>query len=547
MADQPDLSSDKVLYVVGTAHLDTQWNWTIQTTIDEYIKNTLDGNFALFEEYPNYNFSFEGAFRYMLMKEYYPERYQTLSDYIAQGRWHVAGSTVENGDMNIVSPEALIRQALLGNNFFEDEFGKRSTDIYLPDCFGFSYTMPTWGAHCGLNGFSSQKLSWGSSIPRPFNLGVWQGPDGASIIAALNPGNYVNKLTSDLSESTSWLSRINSTGDNYGVYADYKYFGIGDTGGAPDAGSVAWLETSIAGTGPVKVLSAGSDDLYNDITPSQKANLPVYDGELLMKTHGAGCYTAQAAMKRWNRQNELLADSSERVAVIADWMGGADYPQDTLDDSWIRFLWHTHHDDITGTSIKEAYKFSWNDEILSQNQFASILNYSVGCIAQNLDTQGQGVSVIVYNSLGIDREDIAEAAITYDTTAPAHVKVYDGAIEVPSQIISVSSNKITVAFLASVPSVGFKVFDVRSSNESCSLNTGLSVTESTLENDLYFVAINQKVISHLFMISKIIENYLLILFVWNYFRTIPRLGLHGKLVTMTFRESLMILLQGQLI
>lgn len=203
-----DLSSEKVLYVVGTAHLDTQWRWTIQTTIDDYIKNTLDDNFLLFEEYPNYTSSFEGAFRYMLMKEYYPNRYNTMANYINQGRWQVAGSTLENGDMNIVSPESLIRQTLIGNNYFEDEFNKRSTDVYLPDCFGFSYTLSTWATHYGLNGFSTQKLTWGSAVGIPFNLGVWQDPDGSSIIAALNAGSYVSDITSDLSNDTEWLGNF---------------------------------------------------------------------------------------------------------------------------------------------------------------------------------------------------------------------------------------------------------------------------------------------------------------------------------------------------
>lgn len=53
----PDLSRDKTLYVVGYAHLDTQWLWTYKVTIDDYIKRTLDDNFALFEQYPDYNFN----------------------------------------------------------------------------------------------------------------------------------------------------------------------------------------------------------------------------------------------------------------------------------------------------------------------------------------------------------------------------------------------------------------------------------------------------------------------------------------------------------
>jgi alpha-mannosidase len=63
-----DFSKKKVLYVVADAHLDTQWRWTIQMSINHFIKETLHGNFRLIEKYPNYRFNFEGALLYKLMK-----------------------------------------------------------------------------------------------------------------------------------------------------------------------------------------------------------------------------------------------------------------------------------------------------------------------------------------------------------------------------------------------------------------------------------------------------------------------------------------------
>ncbi len=69
-----DLSHDPVLYTVGYAHLDTQWRWDYPETIDQYIKATLDDNFRFFEKYDQYVFTFTGAHRYKMMKEYYPEQ-----------------------------------------------------------------------------------------------------------------------------------------------------------------------------------------------------------------------------------------------------------------------------------------------------------------------------------------------------------------------------------------------------------------------------------------------------------------------------------------
>ena len=72
--------SKKKLYAVANAHLDTQWNWTIQDTIRDCVKNTLEKNFELLDKYPNYRMNFEGAFRYKLAKEYYPDLYEKLKD-----------------------------------------------------------------------------------------------------------------------------------------------------------------------------------------------------------------------------------------------------------------------------------------------------------------------------------------------------------------------------------------------------------------------------------------------------------------------------------
>ena len=130
-------AKNKALHVIGTAHFDTQWQWTIQTSINEYLPNTFNDNFKLFEKYPDYKFSFEGAIKYMLMKEYYPEAYQKVKEYIAAGRWNICGSSLDATDVNIPSPEAVIRTILIGQDYYKKEFGVKSNDIFLPDCFGF--------------------------------------------------------------------------------------------------------------------------------------------------------------------------------------------------------------------------------------------------------------------------------------------------------------------------------------------------------------------------------------------------------------------------
>ena len=83
--DKPDLNRGRTLYTVGYVHLDTQWNWDYTKTIDVFLKRTLERNFDLFEKYPDYIFTFTGARRYRMMKEYTPTSTPRCSATCARG------------------------------------------------------------------------------------------------------------------------------------------------------------------------------------------------------------------------------------------------------------------------------------------------------------------------------------------------------------------------------------------------------------------------------------------------------------------------------
>lgn len=540
-----DLTKQPTLYGVAYAHLDTEWRWEYSTTIRDYITKTMYLNFNLIEKYPHYIFNFSGANRYRMMKEYYPADYERVKKYVSAGRWYPAGSSMEENDVNSPSAESIIRQILYGTQYFRSEFGKTSAEFMLPDCFGFPYSLPSILAHCGIKGFSTQKLTWASSAlvggqnslertPNgiPFNVGIWEGPDGKSVIAALNPGGYGSSIGSDLSKSPAaadsalrgrggadWAQRIQRNGEVSGVFADYMYYGTGDTGGSPSEASVWWMEGIVTkstidlsqqprgggrggvqltlgpvmpqlvkvGDGPVTVISARSDQMFLDIKPEWTTRMPRYKGELELTNHSAGSLTSQSYMKRWNRMNEVLADNAERASVTAQWLGGRTYPLKRLNDAWTLVMGGQFHDIIPGTSTPKAYEFAWNDQVLAMNQFASVLTSATEAVASGLNTQTKGTAIVVYNALNIEREDVVEAAVSFPTGVPKAVRVFgpDG-IEVPAQLTS--SDK--VLFLAKVPSVGYAVYDVQAAEASTIVST-LKITESSLENARYRIQIDR--------------------------------------------------------
>ncbi len=541
----PDITNQPTLYVVPYAHLDTQWRWEFPQTISEYLLKTMRVNFYYIEKYPHYVFNWTGANRYRLMKEYFPDDYARVKKYAAEGRWFPAGSSVEEGDVNLPSAESIFRQVLYGNDYFRKDFGKASTEYMLPDCFGFPASLPTILAHAGIKGFSTQKLGpgWapaplvgGPGSPEdtlegiPFNVGTWEGPDGSKIIAALNPSRYGSRIRYDLSKTppaytlnpdltrsqaareemdhVNWVSRIERDGKLTGVYADYHYIGIGDNGGATDEETVKMLEAIVTqgqialpaddgdnkaadsepvrvGDGPVRVISTAADQMFNDIKPDMTSKMPEYKGDLELINHSAGSLTSQAYHRRWNRKNEILADEAEKAAVAAAWMGGRAYPQQRLNDAWMLVLGGQFHDSAGGTATPRAYQFTWNDDVIALNQFAGVLTSSTQAVASALDTEAQGVPVVVYNPLNIERQDVVEANIPFTGEMPKAVRVVgaDGR-EVLSQV-----EESKVLFLATVPPVGYAVYDVRGATANPH-PADLKVTPTSLENARYRVTLN---------------------------------------------------------
>lgn len=148
--------------------------------------------------------------------------------------------------------------------------------------------------------------------------------------------NYTTKWHDEDLSNSKYLADII---DKSPIKAVYHYYGTGDTGGAPTIESVRAVEKGVKGQGPVEIISATSDRLYKDYLPFENhPELPVFTGELLMDVHATGCYTSQAAMKLYNRRNELLADAAERSAVAADWLGALPYPKESLTEGWKRVI-----------------------------------------------------------------------------------------------------------------------------------------------------------------------------------------------------------------
>ena len=487
-----DKSSDKpTVYMVSNAHFDSQWRWTVQTSINEYVHNTLVQNFALLDEYPDYKFSFEGAVKYAWAKEYYPDLFEKLKGYVASGRWHISGASWDANDPNMPSIESEIRNILLGQEFYQKEFGILSTDIMLPDCFGFGYQLPSVAAHCGLIGFGTQKLGWRylpffeNGMKFPFYFGVWKGLDGGKVMAAMDGGGYSWSPSEPVTDLDDFKNRLAKTA----VPAAYRYFGTGDIGGSGTPTGVRFINDAVHNPGPAyNVKFATSDDMFKDFLWDER--LPEYEGELLMDTHATGNYTSKVEMKNLNRRNERMLGAAENISAMNEIYGGFAYPSYTIDQGWKRILWHQFHDDLTGTSLPECYQFSYNDEYINLRQMNSLIETGVAGMGSVMNTAVKGTPVIVYNHVTATNKDIASITLDLpDQFKSVDVFGPDGR-KVKSQIISRGNGQATVLFAGADPSLSLSVYDFRPSVKAEPRNSSLKASGSTIENKIYRVTLN---------------------------------------------------------
>jgi len=505
----------KTIYAVSNSHLDTVWSWDLEETITKFIPDTLHGNFALMEKYPAYQFNFEGAYRYQLMEEYYPEEFEQLKQYVASGNWNPVGSGLENGDVNVPSPEALFRNFLYGNNYFEDTMGERSRDIFLPDCFGFGFALPSVASHANLIGFTTQKLTWGNTFPEsalPFDIGMWTGPDGSSIFANINGNNYTDSYDDGMAKHWGILKKLNNSpvGRNVVLYGSG-----GDRGGPPSEATVAAVSQEI-GKGKISlpalfgkgtqfgtpfslrnlnVQFAAPQQVFEDITPQESEKLPGYTGELLLYQHSTGGYTSRAISKRWNRRGELLADAAERSLTAASWLGARQYPKAEMEKTWTNLIAHQFHDDMPGTSNSTTYVRTWNDYMVDIMQFAAEYENGAAGVASLMDTRvpAGGIPLVVNNPSAAPRTDTVEAVLELPSQ-PDFLRVFDDeGNEVASQIISRDDAQYHISFLAAVGGLSYKTYSVQPATEPCAI-AGPRIEAFNggyvLENDKYLVTIN---------------------------------------------------------
>ena len=343
--------SDLSTTAVGHAHIDTGWLWPVRESIRKCAR-TFSTQIALLDRYPSFVFGASQAQHYQFVKDHYPALYEKVKEKVAQGRWEIQGAMWVEADNNLISGESIVRQILLGKNFFREEFGVEVRNLWLPDVFGYSASLPQILKKAGVDYFVTQKISWSQFNKFPYHTFIWKGIDGSEVINHFPPeDNYNSRLTAD---------RLIYARDNFAEkgYLDefLTLFGVGDGGGGPKEEHIEMglRQGNLEGTPRVKFATAQS---FLDRMGEQRESLKTWVNELYLELH-RGTLTTQAQNKKMNRRFEIRL---RQLEFYFSCLSPDEYPAGELDRLWKILLLNQFHDIIPGSSINLVYKDSQED------------------------------------------------------------------------------------------------------------------------------------------------------------------------------------------
>ncbi|MEA5014875.1 MAG: glycoside hydrolase family 38 C-terminal domain-containing protein [Candidatus Limiplasma sp.] len=435
-AKRAQMPPEAIAECVGHTHIDIAWLWDMDQTRHKAARS-FSTVLRLMEEYPEYKFMSSQAILYQMVKEDEPALYARIQQAVREGRWEVEGGMWVEADCNLAGGEALARQLLYGQAFFQREFGVRCRILWLPDVFGYSAALPQLLKQAGIDFFMTTKLSWSEFNKTPYDTFLWQGIDGSEVLTHFSPSrDYVPQGQSLSAQDLSFFTTYNAMlapGQIKGGWQRFQQkelddhflvtFGYGDGGGGPTdwmMENARRMHSPLPGCPSVRMGHARDffEALHQRVTGDPR--LPCWSGELYLEYH-RGTYTAMGRNKRSNRKMELLLREVELWRSVAQRQEGLPYPKERLEALWLDVLTMQFHDILPGSSIQKVYEDSASLYATDEKVLEGLLTEGITALSQRV-----AGDVLAFNALSHIRDDMLwfDAPETVTALRDAHGRLY---------------------------------------------------------------------------------------------------------------------------
>jgi alpha-mannosidase len=334
-------STDDFLYrAVGHGHLDMAWLWPLRETRRKAAR-TYTRALNTIEDRPGYVYGSSQPQQMQWMKERHPDLFARMQQAVAAGRLELQGSFWVETDTNMPGGESLVRQALVGRRFLQEEFGLGDDDLrlcWLPDTFGYTGALPQILTKSGMDWFQTIKLAWNKFNDHPYRSFRWAGIDGSEVLVHMPPeGDYNSRGAAD--GLLLGLKRY----PERDLGAALLVYGSGDGGGGPGEIHLEVTSREHDLRGLPRVQYSRAADFFRVLETLDVTHR--FSGELYLEAH-QGTYTTNALIKKHNRIAERKLHEAEALAAMTGRPS-----RDDLEQHWRDVLLHHFHDILPGSSI----------------------------------------------------------------------------------------------------------------------------------------------------------------------------------------------------
>src|SRR3954470_24205317 len=144
--------SQRVLHMIGNAHIDPVWLWQWPEGYQE-VRATFRSAIHRLDEYTEFVFTIDSTLFVAWVEESDPELFEQIRARFADGRFQVVGGWWIEPDCNIPGGESFVRQALYGQRYLHDRFGITATTGANVDSFGHNGTIPQLLRRAGMDSY----------------------------------------------------------------------------------------------------------------------------------------------------------------------------------------------------------------------------------------------------------------------------------------------------------------------------------------------------------------------------------------------------------
>ena len=451
------------LFIVPHTHYDA----VVFKTRAEYLEMGLPiilHALQALQDDPRYRFVLDQVCYIKPFLERYPEQESLFRHMLAEGRLQITCGMDSMADVNIPSGESFIRQVLYGKGYCRTKLGIDVNVGWALDTFGHHPQMPQLLLK---SGFSSYFFARGVPWPPPEHSEfIWQGIDGSQILALWFPYSYGFLFGSphNIEEFSGFMR---------GRYERLKPLAASNNILGPSGVDLGEPEPHICELAlqfnkqldaPCELVVASPDEFLAAFNRST-AGKPLKTIQADLNPIFQGCYSSRIEVKQANRECETLFTTVEKAEALACLLGKP-IDQDTLWRAWEPVLFSQFHDCICGVQVDKVYDDTMRSYDYARRLASELLEERLSDLAANIDTQGEGIPLIVWNMLGWERDDVVEVEVSFAETGVTAMclRTPDGQM-LPVQVLESEHHpqggykRAKILFVArSVPALGYLVY-----------------------------------------------------------------------------------------